>query len=98
MSEKIACPRLATPRTKVLAGSVGIAEAQTGVYPSTSPGGWQLIGRTPVKLFDHEQDAPSLLQPGQFVRFVPVEESEFRRVSDEVESGTFETQVSELEG
>ena len=51
MDERIACPRLSTPRTRVPAGSVGIAESQTGVYPNESPGGWQLIGRTPIALF-----------------------------------------------
>lgn len=96
MDEKIACPRLSTPRTRVPAGSVGIAESQTGVYPSASPGGWQLIGRTPVKLFDDEQDPPSLLQPGHFVKFAPVEAEDFQRIEQEVAAGTFAVTVSEV--
>jgi KipI family sensor histidine kinase inhibitor len=77
LDSRIACPRLKTPRTKVPAGSIGIAESQTGVYPNASPGGWQLIGRTAVKLFDPGATAanksPSLITPGSEVRFVPVQ-------------------------
>jgi KipI family sensor histidine kinase inhibitor len=77
LDPRIACPRLKTPRTKVPAGSVGIAESQTGVYPNASPGGWQLIGRTAVKLFDPSiavaNTSPSLITPGSEVRFVPVD-------------------------
>lgn len=63
-------PRRATPRTAVPAGSVGIGGAQTGIYPSASPGGWQLIGRTSLPLFDAGAEAPTLLQPGDRLRFV----------------------------
>lgn len=66
-------PRLSTPRTQVAAGSVGIGGAQTGIYPRRGPGGWQLIGRTHVTLFDPARDPPSLLAPGDRVRFVAVE-------------------------
>lgn len=65
----IAAPRRATPRLKVPAGSVGIAGPQTGIYPAESPGGWQLIGRTPVKLFDLARADAFLLQPGDAVEF-----------------------------
>jgi inhibitor of KinA len=65
-------PRLETPRTQVPAGSVGLAGKQTGIYPLDSPGGWRLIGRTSVKLFDPALDPPTLLAPGDQVRFVPV--------------------------
>lgn len=76
LDERIATPRLKTPRISVPAGSVGIAESQTGVYPNTSPGGWQLIGRTAVKLFDVDKSSPSLITPGSKVRFVPVNSHE----------------------
>jgi KipI family sensor histidine kinase inhibitor len=69
----IAVPRRATPRLRVAAGSVGIAGAQTGIYPRESPGGWQIIGRTPMTLFDLAQTPPALLAPGDEVRFVPIE-------------------------
>jgi inhibitor of KinA len=72
LDERIAMPRLKTPRLSVPAGSVGIAESQTGVYPNVSPGGWQLIGRTLAKLFDVSSQSPSLITPGSKVRFVPV--------------------------
>jgi inhibitor of KinA len=70
----LAAPRLETPRQRVPAGSVGIAGAQTGVYPLATPGGWRLIGWTPVALFDPARTPPALLHPGDQVRFVPVEE------------------------
>ncbi|MCJ7622886.1 MAG: 5-oxoprolinase subunit PxpB [Anaerolineaceae bacterium] len=72
MDLAIATPRLETPRTHVLAGSVGIAGEQTGVYPIDSPGGWQIIGRTYLSLFDPEREKPFLLSPGDQVRFVPI--------------------------
>jgi KipI family sensor histidine kinase inhibitor len=72
LDQRIAMPRLKTPRVNVPAGSVGIAESQTGVYPNASPGGWQLIGRTLAQLFDVSSPAPSLITPGSKVRFVPV--------------------------
>lgn len=68
----IAAPRHRVPRERVPAGSVGIAGEQTGVYPVASPGGWQLIGRTDTVMFDPERADPSLLAPGDLVRFVPI--------------------------
>jgi inhibitor of KinA len=65
----IAMPRRTTPRLKVPAGSVGIAGAQTGIYPSETPGGWQLVGRTPLKMFDPARSQPFLLKAGDLVRF-----------------------------
>lgn len=77
VEESLASPRLATPRKRVAAGSVGIAERQTAAYPALSPGGWNLIGRTPTPLFDRQRDGYSLLQPGDRVRFVAIEHAEF---------------------
>jgi len=77
VEEALAAPRLATPRKRVAAGSVGIAERQTAAYPAVSPGGWNLIGRTPSKLFDRARDGYSLLQPGDRVRFVAVDRATF---------------------
>jgi KipI family sensor histidine kinase inhibitor len=68
----LSIPRRATPRTRVPAGSVAIAERQTGIYPRTSPGGWHVIGRTPHAMFDARRDPPALLRAGDRVRFVPV--------------------------
>ncbi|MDB6445724.1 sensor histidine kinase inhibitor, KipI family [Pseudomonas sp. NFACC32-1] len=77
VDEVLAAPRLDTPRKRVAAGSVGIAERQTAAYPVVSPGGWNLIGRTPARLFDRERDGYSLMRPGDTVRFEAVGHAEF---------------------
>jgi len=76
MPESIAAPRLETPRRRVPAGSVAIGGRQTGVYPMASPGGWRIIGRTPLRLFAPEDDPPALLQMDDHVRFVPVSKAQ----------------------
>lgn len=80
LSEALRTPRLATPRIRVAAGSVGIAGEQTGVYPIDSPGGWRLIGRTPVRMFDASADPPTRLQPGDMVRFTSIPRSSFEEL------------------
>lgn len=80
MDPRIATPRLSSPRTLIPAGSVGIAGEQTGTYPSDSPGGWQIIGRTPVTMYDMSKAQAALLNAGDYVRYVPVDESEFHRI------------------
>jgi KipI family sensor histidine kinase inhibitor len=77
LPEALVTPRLKTPRLSVPKGSVAIAQRQTGIYSMESPGGWRLLGRTPMELFDPEKDPPSLLQIGDFVQFYPVTEKEF---------------------
>lgn len=77
VDERIATPRLASPRKIVPAGSVGIAGKQTGIYPLNSPGGWQLIGKTPVRLFNTQLNNPCLLSPGMLVQFHPITIAEF---------------------
>jgi KipI family sensor histidine kinase inhibitor len=79
LSEKLHSARLATPRTRVPAGSVGIGASYTGIYPGETPGGWRLIGRAPVRLFDPAQDPPSLLLPGDAVKFEAIRREEFDR-------------------
>jgi len=83
VDERIAAPRLPVPRQRVPAGSVGIAGQQTGIYPIDSPGGWQLIGVTPLKMFDAGRTIPFLLKPGNRVRFYSIDKSEFQNFSDE---------------
>ena len=73
LPEQFAVPRLETPRSKVPPGSVGLADAFAGIYPTASPGGWRLVGRTDVTLFDPRRSPPALLTPGTRVRFVAVE-------------------------
>jgi KipI family sensor histidine kinase inhibitor len=77
VDERIASPRRASPRLRVAAGSVGIAGRQTGVYPSRSPGGWQIIGRTGAHMFDIDRDPPSLVQVGDTVTFIPMPAGSF---------------------
>ncbi|WP_173915549.1 5-oxoprolinase subunit PxpB [Halobacillus sp. Marseille-Q1614] len=82
MSEKIAAPRRESPRLTIPERSVGIAGNQTGVYPIETPGGWQLIGRTPVKLFTPEEETPSLLKAGDRIRFKVIEQEEYENWED----------------
>ena len=77
----IAVPRLETPRTRVRAGSVGIAGLQTGIYPIESPGGWRIIGFTPLTLFNPSREPPFLFAPGDTVRFVPTTQDELTHVT-----------------
>ncbi|MEK6703352.1 MAG: 5-oxoprolinase subunit PxpB [Planctomycetota bacterium] len=78
---QLATPRLPTPRPRVPAGSVGIAGTQTGIYPSATPGGWRLIGRTPIRMFDPARDTPARLTMGDTVRFVPITFEQFEAMS-----------------
>ncbi|MFC7370147.1 5-oxoprolinase subunit PxpB [Fictibacillus iocasae] len=77
MPEKLAMPRKASPREKIPAGSVGIAGSQTGVYPIETPGGWQIIGRTPLQFFDPENEEPVLISPGDTVNFYPISKEDY---------------------
>lgn len=83
MSKKIAAPRRESPRTAIPVGSVGIAGMQTGVYPIETPGGWQLIGRTPIKLFDLKGEPKSLLKSGDIAKFYPISYDEYLRLKEE---------------
>lgn len=98
VAPEIAIPRLATPRTRVPAGSVGIAGEQTGIYPSESPGGWRLVGRTPLPLFAPHRDPPTLLQPGDRVRFLPITAEEFRDWQERARREGVETVWPEVVG
>ena len=80
LDSRIHTPRRKTPRTLLPGGSVGIAEAQTGMYPVDSPGGWQIIGRTPLLLFAPERENPFLYEPGDRIRFVPVSSAAYNRI------------------
>lgn len=96
MDESIATPRLQNPRTVIKGGSVGIAGKQTGIYPIDSPGGWQLIGRTPLRLFTPESEQVTLIDSGYGVRFVPVSEDEYKTIEASVADGTYVPQITEV--
>jgi len=83
LDERISTPRRQSPRTTIPARTVGIAGMQTGVYPIATPGGWQLIGRTPIELFRPKQHPPSLLQAGDLVKFKPISLQEYQKYEGE---------------
>lgn len=89
MSKDISAPRLEKPRVTIPAGSVGIAGTQTGIYPMDSPGGWRLIGRTPVRLYDPEREEPILLRAGEYIQFTPISCEEYDAIAAQVEAGTY---------
>ncbi len=89
MDKRIATPRLTTPRTKIPAGSVGIAGEQTGLYPIESPGGWQLLGRTPLNFFDSAKENPFIVAAGQYIKFKAITEEEYHAIVEQVKNGTY---------
>lgn len=97
LDERIHTPRLASPRLKIRAGSVGIGGSQTGIYPLDSPGGWQLMGMTPVRTYDPERQTPILVEAGDYIRFIPIDEEEFLRIQELVEKGEYQCIVHEGE-
>ena len=94
LDQRLHTPRLATPRTTIEAGSVGIGGAQTGIYPLASPGGWQLIGRSPIKPYDPQREEPILYAAGDYMRFVPISESEFASIEAAVAQGTWTPEIT----
>lgn len=97
MDKSIAVPRLEKPRTKIPAGSIGIAGEQTGIYPLDSPGGWQLIGQTPVKLYDPRKERAILLEAGSFIKFKPITVREFRQIKEMADAGEYVCKTCEKE-
>lgn len=89
MDPALETPRLETPRVRIPGGSVGIAGKQTGVYPIDSPGGWQLIGQTPVRLYDPSRAEPILVHAGEYLKFCPISRKEFDQIAQKVAAGTF---------
>lgn len=82
LDDRLAVPRRSTPRTVIPAGSVAIARDQSVIYPIETPGGWNLIGRTPLRLFDASAEPPCMLQPGDEIRFVPLSLKQFQDMSE----------------
>ena len=97
LDERIFTPRLASPRIKIDAGSVGIGGSQTGIYPLDSPGGWQLMGKTPVKTYDPDRDVTILVEAGDYIRFVPINEEEFYRIKELVDRNEYQVVIHEGE-
>lgn len=97
MDERIETPRLESPRTKIPVGAVGIGGKQTGIYPLESPGGWRLIGRTPIKPYDPQRSEPILYKAGDYIRFCPIDRNEFERIERLVSSGDYRVEILEEE-
>lgn len=93
LDERIFTPRLSTPRTLIRAGSVGIGGEQTGLYPLASPGGWQLIGTTPVKAYNPNKTPSIPYEAGDYIRFYPITKERFLEIEKEEAQGTYEFQV-----
>lgn len=89
LSDQLAIPRLTNPRTKIPGGSVAIGGNQTGIYSIDAPGGWRIIGHTPVKLYDPENSEPVLLKAGDYLQFTPIEQKEYLQISAQVEVGKY---------
>lgn len=93
LDERIFTPRLSVPRTLIRAGSVGIGGEQTGLYPLASPGGWQIIGTTPVKAYNPKKTPSIPYEAGDYIRFYPISKEEFSEIEQEEARGTYEFQV-----
>jgi inhibitor of KinA len=93
LSPDLYLPRRANPRRLVASGSVAIGGRQTGIYTTHSPGGWHILGRTPVRLFDPSQERPSLLRPGDRIKFYPVSESRYKQIVGQIKSGSFNLKI-----
>ena len=96
MSEKIATPRLESPRLQIYPGSVGIAGKQTGMYPSMSPGGWRIIGRTPLKLYNPDSETPVYISSGDYIRYVSITEEEYNNILKKVKNNEYELNIRKV--
>jgi len=96
LDDRLALPRRGEPRPRVSAGSVAIATRYTAIYPQETPGGWHLIGRTPLLLFEPGRDEPALLQIGDTVRFSPIPRDEYERLTARVANGTYAPRHEEI--
>jgi KipI family sensor histidine kinase inhibitor len=92
----LAAPRMTSPRVKIRAGSVGIAGSQTGMYPFDSPGGWRIIGATPVRLYDPAREPTILYRAGDYIRFAPVDDATYRDIAAQVAAGTYRVEMQEV--
>lgn len=96
MSERIAAPRLDVPRVKIPVGSVGIAGRQTGIYPIESPGGWRLIGRTPLQVFNPLSENPFLFAAGDYLQFSAIEADEYGALKAQIDCGEYAPVIREF--
>lgn len=95
MDERLITPRLKNPRLKLEAGAVGIGGEQTGIYPLASPGGWRIIGGTPIKPYDSNRNRAILYEAGDYIKFKPISKKDYYKIKDLVENGMYECNVVE---
>lgn len=95
MDKKLITPRLKNPRLKLDAGAVGIGGEQTGIYPLSSPGGWRIIGKTPLKPYDLNREKPILYEAGDYIKFKPINKKDYYKIKDLVDKGIYECNVIE---
>ncbi len=93
LDPRLHTPRLATPRTLIEPGSVGIGGAQTGIYPLASPGGWQIIGRTPLRPYDPDRVEPILYAAGEYLRFIPITPDEYAAIETQLAANTYQYHI-----
>ena len=98
LDEKLQISRKNQPRMKIKKGAVGIGENQTGIYPKSSPGGWQILGKCPVQFFDKNNDPPCEISAGDKVKFYSVSKEEFEEISGQISEGTFQLKKENYEG
>jgi len=96
LNEKIATPRKQVPRKVIKAGAVGIAGHQTGIYPIESPGGWQIIGQTPLKMFDIHRKPEVLIESGDYIQFDAIDEIEFQRITQCIEEKNYQPVIEQI--
>jgi len=97
MDERLFTPRLQNPRLEIFKGAVGIGGEQTGIYPIASPGGWQLIGKTPVSVYDPDAEKPILYDAGDYIQFVSVSKTEYDEIEKQISEGTYKVNCREVE-
>ena len=95
LDKRIEMPRLETPRVKILPGAVGIGGGQTGIYPLASPGGWRLMGGTPVDFYDPDRKEPILCKAGEYIRFVPITIGDYYEIRHQVVKGDYQAEIVE---
>lgn len=93
LDDRLVTPRLKTPRVSIPEGSVGIGGSQTGIYPLASPGGWNLIGRTPLTMYDPGREEPVLCAAGEYIRFRPISACEFYDIRQMIQKGTYRHEI-----
>ena len=93
LDPRLHTPRLAEPRTEIPAGSVGIGGAQTGIYPLASPGGWQIIGRSPVRPYDPDREQPILYRAGEYLRFQPITHAQYDAIEAQIAAGGYQYDI-----